>query len=282
MRWTTSILLFIFILGFNANPVAASPNEGNFVPCAQAVSSVKQDRTVLYQVRKGDTLWAISKTFNVDLAYLTSMNQLSEGKTLDIGQNLKIPGNSSPVHLVKKGETFWSIALSYGIAVDELQKLNAGQDPGKLKIGDAVNIPAGIQRKTSNIEPSRSLSTSRLFFTWPLFGVITSAYGWRQSGFHHGLDIAGKMGDPIKASASGLVSFTGTKAVYGRTVILDHPDGRQTLYAHTQKIYVREGQEVQRGDTIAAVGTSGYTTGPHLHFEIRSGDKTLNPSKYLR
>ncbi|MEN6348364.1 MAG: M23 family metallopeptidase [Syntrophomonas sp.] len=281
-RFIAFTLLLLVLWGAGVKPVAASLNEGVFVPCIKSVMGVKQNQTVNYQVKKGDTLWAICQSFKVDLASLTSLNRLNEDSVLTVGQDLKIPSCNSPVYVIKKGDTLWGIASSYGISIDELQKLNSGLNPERLKVGNTINIPANIKRVKSSSEPSRSLGSIRLFFAWPLFGTITSNYGWRSSGFHHGLDIAGKVGDPIKASAGGLVSFVGYKSIYGRTVVLDHSDGTQTLYAHTQKIYVKKGQEVQRGQTIAAVGTSGFTTGPHLHFEIRSGDKTLNPGKYLR
>ncbi|MDD3364501.1 MAG: M23 family metallopeptidase, partial [Syntrophomonas sp.] len=82
--------------------------------------------------------------------------------------------------------------------------------------------------------------------------------------------------------AAGTVSFTGYKPVYGLTVIIDHPDGKQTLYAHTQKTYVHKGEKVNQGETIAAVGMTGVTTGPHVHFEVRIGNKVSNPVSYLR
>jgi murein DD-endopeptidase MepM/ murein hydrolase activator NlpD len=113
-------------------------------------------------------------------------------------------------------------------------------------------------------------------------GVITSSYGWRSSGYHHGLDIAAEAGTAIKACASGEVVFTGYKSVYGRTVIIQHRDGKQSLYAHTQKVYVKTGEEVVKGQTIATVGTTGRTTGPHLHLEIKQNGKTLNPAQYLK
>ena len=89
------------------------------------------------------------------------------------------------------------------------------------------------------------------------------------------------MGSPIKAAAAGKVIFAGWKSVYGRTVIIKHPDGKQTLYAHTQKILVKDQQMVKKGQKIATVGVSGNTTGPHLHFEVRIGDKVYDPLRYL-
>lgn len=131
-------------------------------------------------------------------------------------------------------------------------------------------------------QPSRAISSRSLSYAWPLVGTITSAYGWRKSGFHHGLDIAGSKGDPIRAAADGVVIFSGYKPVYGNMVILKHTDERQTVYAHAQVLKVREGEKVRKGQIIATVGTTGRTTGPHVHFEIREHDKTADPLKFLR
>ena len=95
------------------------------------------------------------------------------------------------------------------------------------------------------------------------------------------MDIAARQGTQIRAAASGKVTFAGYKPVYGRTVILEHPDGKKTLYAHAATIKVKKGEEVKRGKTVATVGSSGRSTGPHLHFEVYVNGKTQNPMKYL-
>jgi len=112
-------------------------------------------------------------------------------------------------------------------------------------------------------------------------GVITSGFGWRKSGFHHGIDIAGDIGDPVKACGPGKVVFNGVKPVYGRTIIVEHANGKQSWYAHLQKTAVSERQKVYRGQTIGYIGMTGRTTGPHLHFEIRNDKESLNPLNYL-
>ncbi|MDD2619209.1 MAG: M23 family metallopeptidase [Syntrophomonadaceae bacterium] len=281
-KWVILVLI-THILTVSINPVLASPDEGSFIPCIKKNVAVQRPDS-FYTVRKGDTLWGISKTLNLDLKLIMSTNGLNDKSILRIGQSIKVStGSNSKVHLVNKGDTMWSIAANYGVSLNELQGLNKSKNPSRLEIGEAIVIPAGTQRlaKTSQ-ETSRGFNISRSFYAWPLFGTITSRYGWRKSGFHHGLDIAGKTGTPIKAAAAGEVSFVGYKSIYGRTVILEHSNGEQSLYAHASKTLVNQGQKVRQGETIAAVGSSGRTTGPHLHFEIRKGDKTFNPLEYLR
>ena len=118
----------------------------------------------------------------------------------------------------------------------------------------------------------------------PVSGVITSRFGVssriRRSSYT-GLDIATSTGTPVKAAASGKVTFSGYKGSYGNMLVISHGNGVQTYYGHCSKLYVKVGQTVKAGDTIAAVGSTGNSTGNHLHFEIRLNDKQVNPQKYL-
>ena len=115
----------------------------------------------------------------------------------------------------------------------------------------------------------------------PVSGIITSRFGGRSSGTHTGLDIATNTGTAIKAAASGTVTFSGTKGSYGNLVIISHGNGVQTYYAHCSALYVSTGQQVSQGQTIAAVGSTGNSTGPHLHLEIRVNGVAQNPQYYL-
>lgn len=115
----------------------------------------------------------------------------------------------------------------------------------------------------------------------PVSGVITSRFGARRSGTHTGLDIANSKGTPIKAAAAGTVIYTGYKGSYGNLVIIQHTDSIQTYYAHCSKILVSNGAQVNQGDTISLVGSTGNSTGPHLHLEIRVNGYAKNPQNYL-
>ncbi len=120
-------------------------------------------------------------------------------------------------------------------------------------------------------------------YIWPAQGVLTSGYGWRWGRMHNGIDIAGPVGTPIFAAAAGVVTFAGwNSGGYGNLVEIAHPDGSFTLYAHNQRILVREGQEVEQGEQVAEMGSTGFSTGPHLHFEIHPpGQGAVNPMAYL-
>ncbi|NES83515.1 MAG: peptidoglycan DD-metalloendopeptidase family protein [Moorea sp. SIO2B7] len=120
-------------------------------------------------------------------------------------------------------------------------------------------------------------------YTWPAKGVLTSGYGWRWGRMHKGIDIAAPIGTPITAAASGEVISAGwNSGGYGNLVKLKHPDGSMTLYAHNNRILVRRGQKVKQGQQIAEMGSTGYSTGPHLHFEIHpNGSRASNPMAFL-
>lgn len=122
---------------------------------------------------------------------------------------------------------------------------------------------------------------------WPVTGVITSPFGWRKSPFrsspefHQGLDIGADMGTPVKAAASGTIISAGWYGGYGNYILIDHGGGMSTGYGHLSRIDVSNGQQVQRGQLIGAVGSTGMSTGPHLHFEVRISGKPVDPTAYL-
>lgn len=122
---------------------------------------------------------------------------------------------------------------------------------------------------------------------WPVSGVVSSEFGVRRHPIsgnrqqHGGIDIAAPRGTPVTAPAKGVVAFAGERGGYGLTVIIDHGYGLRTLYAHNSRLHVREGDVVTRGDVIASVGSTGVSTGPHLHYEVIVNGKAVNPRSYL-
>lgn len=274
-------MLGVLCTGILAAPVWAGLNQGNFIPAGGSRAVAVDSQVRYYQVQKGDTLWDISRSFNVDIQTLTSINNLNRNSILKIGQTLQIPGSGQRLHVIRPGETMWDIAARYKVSLTSLKAANPSKNPVNLKINDQLIIPSSTYQVAQvTQQPSRGWTYTSLF-NWPLVGTITSGYGWRQSGYHHGIDIAGEIGDPIKACAAGTVTFAGYKSVYGRTVVIEHPDGKETLYAHVQTIKVSQGESVARGQVIATVGMTGRTTGPHVHLEVRNNGELCNPLNYL-
>jgi len=162
---------------------------------------------------------------------------------------------------------------------------------GTLHRGEALAARLEVQAESLEalIEGLRGKS-ERLASTpsiWPTEGWVTSGYGNRISPFtgkrqfHAGLDIAARFGTEVIAPARGRVVFAGRQGAFGKMVKIDHGHGLRTLYGHTAEIFVRRGQEVERGTRIASVGSTGRSTGPHLHYAITVGGKTVDPSQYI-
>ncbi len=144
----------------------------------------------------------------------------------------------------------------------------------------ATKISFGrIPRKRSIPEPE--IKRPQRGMIWPLRGRITSMYGWRRGRHHDGVDIAARMGKPIVAAANGTVIFSGWRSGYGRMVVVQHNRWLKTVYGHTSRNYVRRGEKVTQGQVIALVGSTGRSTGPHLHFEVRNAIGAQDPMRYL-
>ncbi len=119
------------------------------------------------------------------------------------------------------------------------------------------------------------------YFRWPAAAKISSHYGTRGGRFHSGLDIDGEKGDPIYAAAKGKIIFSGRLGAYGKTIIIRHPNGLLSVYAHNKKNKVKAGKKVKQGQKIGLIGQTGRATGSHLHFEIRNHEGTFDPLQLL-
>ncbi len=203
-------------------------------------------------------------------------------------------------HAVKSGQTLYRIASVYDIDLEKLKRINGISDPSKLQVGRRLWIPGAL--RVLDVSPTAKILTSKKkkgarpkvkkvslgklrdnFFVWPVQkGTITSKYGIRGRRHHDGIDIANRKGTPIYASASGKVVFSGNGPTgYGLMVIIKHDNGLMSVYAHNSAIHVGRGLKVKQGQKIALMGSTGRSTGPHLHFEIRNDTQTVNPLKYL-
>jgi len=228
----------------------------------------------VYTVKPGDTLWSISRVFGVSLSELKRLNGIHDGDLIRVGQVLLLP--EVKTHRVSRGETLWSLSQRYGTSVGQLMDVNQITDPTSLKAGQELII-AGNSKGALPVTGQ----VQKMIFAWPLKGRITSQFGPRNGGVHHGLDIAGEMGELIRAGESGVVTTVGYLPFYGNTVIIDHGGGYKTLYGHASEYLVKKGDIVEKGQPIARVGSTGRSTGPHLHFEVRINNKAVNPVHYL-
>jgi len=157
---------------------------------------------------------------------------------------------------------------------------------------DSLQRQAGLEQQSFDevrkyVEQQRNL-LSRTPMGWPVRGWISSGFGPRSSPFsgsetfHAGIDIANDFGSPVRATADGVVAFSGWEGGYGKLVVLDHGNGLRTLYGHNSALKVSVGQKIRRGTIISLMGSTGESTGPHCHYEVRLHGTPVNPVKYLQ
>ncbi len=241
-----------------------------------------------YQVETGDSLTGIARSYNTNWQLIAAVNDINNPNTIFEGQQLDIPIVQQDQIVVHPGDTLWDIAERFEISVDELAFENGITKPGQLSVGQRLSVPNMPVIPTFMVRddaiPTLSLSRgiSEPYFNWPILGTLTSLFGPRGSGYHHGIDIAADSGDPVHASADGQVVFSGWENdIYGNTVMIDHGRKYQTLYAHNQTNLVKKGDKVAEGDDIAVAGSTGRTTGSHVHFEIYRNGDPVNPLQQL-
>jgi murein DD-endopeptidase MepM/ murein hydrolase activator NlpD len=200
-------------------------------------------------------------------------------------------------HTVQKGQTLDSIANAYNINVHILKRINGVYDPRKLQIGTRLWIPGGQQVLNIDLNKNKQVVAKKKkikgvlrknikvikgFLIWPVKGQLTSKFGNRNGRHHDGIDIGARKGTVVVAAAEGKVMFSGWGPTgYGLMLIIKHKSNLTTVYAHNSHIHVSKNQIVKKGQKIASVGSTGRSTGPHLHFEVRNDSHPLNPLNYL-
>jgi lipoprotein NlpD len=216
----------------------------------------QKGKGVYHTVKKGETFYRICLTYRVDRKEVARINKISNPSRLDVGQRLWIPG-AQEVRTV-------AVAPSGG--------------PGKGNGGGATR---GSWNRTPPVTPSPSVTRGTFINPVPK-GKTSSGFGARGERMHEGIDLSAPEGSPVLAADDGKVVYEGDEIRgYGNMIIIKHAGNLTTVYAHNRKNLVRNGEFVKRGEKIAEVGQTGRASGPHLHFEVRIGEKPVNPEFYL-
>jgi murein DD-endopeptidase MepM/ murein hydrolase activator NlpD len=255
----------------------------------------KRTETETYVVKEGDSLSVIAKRFGVNIGTILWANDRSATQYIRPGDKLRVPPVSGVLVTVKSGDTLLALANTYGSEVKEIAEINRLDPDQTLPEGTEIVLPGGSPPYTPPRQTAYAPSPAEPFaakppdaspssaqagkLLWPTSGhLVTQYYGWR----HTGLDIDGDYSSPIYAAHDGVVTIAGwNKGGYGLQIVVSG-DGVMTRYAHASKIFVKNGDRVRRGQVIAMVGTTGRSTGTHLHFEVYINGRRVNPLSYIR
>lgn len=267
-------------LSGNAVVVPSHSPTSDTLPESELADNDKQ--ASIYTVRKGDTLGNIAELFDVSVNTIVWANDI-KGETITTGDTLIILPVSGVRHEVEQGETVSGLAERYDVSAEKIRSYNELED-NQLAVGGILDIPGGempanaaesntesqqaqsVQVANNSVTPTQSAQSG--YYTHPLPGSV------RTQGRHgyNAVDFGAPIGTSVVASASGRVTKSvpyGWNGGYGKFLVIEHPNGTETLYSHFSDVVVRRGQRVVQGQVVGYVGDTGRSTGPHLHFEVR-------------
>ena len=235
-----------------------------------------------YVVKKGDTIGGIAYKMGLrKIGTIFSANNISNARKVIEGTHLLIPSMDGVMYTVKKNDSVQMIAKEFGVSFEDILDANDITDEA-LNIGQRLFIPGASLSKE---EIRRALGE---LFIYPIKGKLTSPFGYRRDpftgrrSFHSGIDLAAPQGTPIKVVMDGTISEMSFSRVFGNYMIVTHANGYQTLYGHVSAFKAKRGEKVVQGETIALVGNTGMSTGPHVHLSIYKNGKLVDPLSLLK
>jgi murein DD-endopeptidase MepM/ murein hydrolase activator NlpD len=230
-------------------------------------------------VTAGETLTSIARRAGVPVTAVAEANGMMETARLRAGQKLVIPRQQS--HTVRRGETRFGIAYQYGVSWEQIATANRLAEDAAPRPGQKLIIPALIPQRVAAAPALPPLAPR---FLRPHDGPVLLGWQRRADGTgHEGIDFAAETGDRVRAAAAGKVLFAGDEpSRFGKLVVLDHGGGWHTAYGNLSRITVKKGDSVRAGERIGLAGQSGDAKQPELHFEIRQGDKPVDPAPLLK
>ncbi|HRY60243.1 MAG TPA: M23 family metallopeptidase [Patescibacteria group bacterium] len=262
------------------------------------ISGLPRDKITTYTVSDGETYWTIAYKFELDIDTLLWANNISDVNKVEVGKELIILPSQGLLHVAQAGDTLGGIAVKYGVSEDLIKAKNHFKNI-TLAAGDQVFVPGAKKfipappSAKPNYAGDRSYYVGTVAqgtgsFNWPINSggrYITQYFGWVTAYYKHtGVDLDWRNGTDIIAADGGTVvaASYGWGGGYGNHIIIDHGNGYQTLYGHLSVIAVNQGQNISRGEHIGTMGTTGISTGVHLHFEVRQGGVALNPLLFIK
>ncbi len=286
--------------GVAANPLTASSGEitetqAQITPTITPITIISdkpRDKVMEYKVKSGETVASIANDYGVTPETIQWENNLSEGGKIKEGQTLRILPVAGVAHQVKAGDTIFSIAKTYRANAQAIIDFpfNDIGDNFALSSGTTLIVPDGAPPERAKPAPTQYLASKQNF---PIADLGSSQFGWPATAFqeisqyfswyHPGIDIANLSGGPIRAADSGTVVFSGwDSSGYGNTILIDHGNGYTSRYAHLSVIYAGSGKNLAKGEVLGMMGSTGRSTGTHLHFEIHKNGASVNPLSFLK
>jgi len=283
----------LFAIGEETNLGLEEQNQviASFQTPITIISEKPRDKIIEYEVLGGDTVSGIAEKFGISVETVKWANDMSDVDDIRPGDTLKILPVSGVAHTVGSGDTIYSVAKKYQAEAQAILDFpfNEVGDDFALKVGQILIVPDGAPPQKPKPPPTQYLAKVNIpqgpisavgQFLWPAFGQLAQYFSW----YHPAIDISNTAGGAIRAADSGKVIVAGwpDSSGYGRRIIIDHGNGFTTLYAHLSSTAVSVGQYVSRGQTIGMMGSTGRSTGVHLHLEIRKNGVAQNPLSLLK
>jgi len=263
---------------------------------AEAVRQFRGGEIITHVVSEGETLSDIGIRYGLDISTILWENNITQQTVLKPGMELRILPVDGIRHKVQRGETIYTIAKRYGLDQSQAQLVVdypfnefLNDETFELAVGQFLMVPDGVMPQQRSVvqrvaqravmTPDAGAANATGTFVWPASGQISQGYRF----YHKAIDISNRAAGPILASDGGVVIGAGwlDNSGYGNRVMIDHGNGYITLYAHLSVVQVEAGQRVNRGDVVGQMGSTGRSTGTHLHFEIRQGGVLHNPLDFL-
>jgi len=238
---------------------------------ASELSLSIEDSSATHTVAARDTLWNIATSAGVRVDALAAANDLSKTSVLRVGRILTIPAAGTPAPATPR----------------RARRVTAAPRPRAVRASVAVPVTPVPEQGTAAPPAAGDGAAASAAMLWPSRGIVTSRFGWRVhpifggSEFHTGMDIATHYGSPVVAARSGVVTFVGWKSGYGHIIVVRHDGGLATSYSHLSATLVSPGEYVAQGQLLGRIGNSGWSTGPHLFFEVRRNGVPIDPAPYL-
>ena len=262
----------------------AIDDDGN-IAGASAISAIQQKVTFQkYTVKAGETIGGITRKFGLkNISTIIAVNGIQNVRQVYSGQKLVIPSCDGLTYKVKAGNSIQGISAKYGAALEDILDAN-DLDSMELSVGQELFIPGAKLDRDALRKVMGEVWAVPLKIKWRL----TSKCGWRGDPFtgvkqyHPGIDMACPTGTPIFAALGGKILQAGFSRIYGNYVIIDHGNGYQSLYGHMSKSIAATGEYVQQGQKIGLVGSTGYSTGPHLHWTVYKNGKVVDPLTLMK